>query len=235
MTLIHTLSAALAITGAGCHAFSTNDISSSALRTISRRSSLVKTSATTESASVGNIHGQSSCFLPLLQNDEEYIAPRTVQIAGAYPGVDIETYLALTSEPAAEMGQWNYDFSDPTGPQMGTVALPGMKSVYETEDPVVLIADHFTLGVQLPPVLTDPVDLVVLCDRSRRHFAERKFLVLELEENPGMITIAAFPAKEELPASAKILGHVTLVQIPWLPSMEKKSSGFLEEDQLYSA
>ena len=29
---------------------------------------------------VGNLHGQSSCFLPLLQNDEDYIAPRIVQV-----------------------------------------------------------------------------------------------------------------------------------------------------------
>ena len=29
---------------------------------------------------VGNLHGQGSCFLPLLQNDEDYIAPRIVQV-----------------------------------------------------------------------------------------------------------------------------------------------------------
>jgi hypothetical protein len=29
----------------------------------------------------GNLHGQGSCFLPLLQNDEEYIAPRIVQVS----------------------------------------------------------------------------------------------------------------------------------------------------------
>jgi hypothetical protein len=32
------------------------------------------------SGTVGNLHGQSSCFLPLLQNDEDYIAPRIVQV-----------------------------------------------------------------------------------------------------------------------------------------------------------
>jgi len=178
------------------------------------------------------MHGESSCFLPLLQNDDEYIAPRIVQIAGAYPDVDVETYISVSSEPPAEMGQWTYDFSDPTGPQMGTVALPGMTSVYETEDPVVIIADHEEMGVQLP-MLTEPVDLVVLCDRSRKYFAERKFLVLETEERPGFVTVAAFLSKEEMPAKAKILGQVTLVQIPWLPSMQKKKSGFMEEEMLY--
>jgi len=171
--------------------------------------------------------------MPLLQNDDEYIAPRIVQIAGAYPGVDTATYLAVSSEPSPELGQWTYDFSDPTGPQMGTIALPGMASVYETEDPVVIIADHIGLGVPLPPTLTDPVDLVVLVDRARTYFEERKFLVLELEDSPGVVTIAAFGSKGEVPEGAKILGHVTLVQIPWLPSMQKKKSGFMEEDTLF--
>jgi len=171
--------------------------------------------------------------MPLMQNDEDYVAPRTVQIAGFYPGVDTETYLALTSEPSPEMGQWSYDFSDPDGPQMGTVALPGMASVYDTEDPVAIIADHIEFNVELPPTITDRVDLVVLCDRARTHFSERKFLVMELEESPGVITIGAFESKGEMPENTKILGQVTLVQIPWLPSMQKKTSGFAEEDQLY--
>ena len=116
---------------------------------------------------------------------------------------------------------------------MGTVALPGMTSVYETEDPVVIIAEHISLGVLLPPALTEPVDLVVLCDRSRTHFAERRFLVLELEDSPGIVTIAAFESKGEMPSNSKIHGHVTLVQIPWLPNMQKKKSGFMEEDELF--
>jgi hypothetical protein len=155
------------------------------------------------------------------------------KIAGAYPGVTTETYHAVTSEPAAKLGQWAYDFSDPDGPQLGTIALPGTASVYETEDPVVLIGEHFHMGVQLPKEITDPVDLIVLVDRARKHFSERKFLVLELEENPGVISIGAFSSREELPSTAKILGHVTLVQIPWLPSMKKKKSGFMEEDLLF--
>ncbi|KAL7543935.1 hypothetical protein ACHAXR_013361 [Thalassiosira sp. AJA248-18] len=207
MTLTQTIiTASLAIT-TSCQAFSTS--SSSTLSRPTSRSSLLQTSATTLKASVGNLHGESACFLPLLQNDEQYIAPRIVQIAGAYPEVNTETYLALSSEPSPELGQWEYDFSDPDGPQMGTVALPGMTAVYETEDPVVIIADHFSMGVSLPEVITDPVDLVVLCDRARTNFAERKFLVMELEDNPGLLTIGAFASKGGLPANAKIYGQVT--------------------------
>lgn len=149
----------------------------------------------------------------------------------------METYLSISSEPPeppATMGQWSYDFSDPNGPQMGTVALPGISSVYETIDPVVIIADHLSLNVPLVTGITEPVDLVVLCDRSRKHFAERRFLVLELDGNPGMITIAAFNEKGEIPSGAKIHGQVTFVQIPWLPMMKRKKSGFMEEDALFS-
>lgn len=155
------------------------------------------------------------------------------QIAGAYPGVDAATYLSLTSEPPAELGQWSYDFSDPNGPQLGTVALPGVTSVYETEDPVVIVAEHTALGVNMPPAIVDPVDLIVLCDRSRRYFAERKFLVLDLDGSGGELSIAAFGSKNEVPEGATILGQVTFVQIPWLPNMQRKKSGFMEEDELF--
>eukprot|EP00956_Cyclotella_meneghiniana_P015762 scaffold24459_cov75-Cyclotella_meneghiniana.AAC.3 len=182
----------------------------------------------------GNLHGQGACFLPLLQNDDEYIAPRIVQIAGAYPGVDIPTYLSLTSEPPAELGQWSYDFTDPEGPQLGTVALPGLSTVYETVDPVAIIAESNALGVSVPNMGDAVVDLIVLCDRSRRNWQERKFLVLDMDgSGQGELQIGAFVQKDEIPAGAKILGHVTFVQVPWLPGMQKKRSGFSEEDELF--
>ena len=39
-----------------------------------------RTYAAAASTATGNLHGQGSCFLPLLQNDEDYIAPRIVQV-----------------------------------------------------------------------------------------------------------------------------------------------------------
>lgn len=131
------------------------------------------------------------------------------------------------------MGQWSYDFSDPEGPHLGTVALPGMASVYETEDAVAIVAENTSLGVQLPNI-NDVVDLIVLCDRSRTHWQERKFLVLDMDgSGQGELKIAAYGTKAEVPVGAKILGHVTFVQIPWLPGMAKKKSGFAEEDELF--
>ena len=32
----------------------------------------------------GNLHGESACFLPILQNDDEYIAPRMVQVCTCF-------------------------------------------------------------------------------------------------------------------------------------------------------
>ena len=123
--------------------------------------------------------------------------PRIVQIAGAYPGVTRSEFYAVNSEPAPPQGQWTYDFSDPDGPQLGTVALEGSNIVAACQDPVVLIAEHFSLGVELPPAIQEPVDVLVLVDRALNRFGERKFLVLDVAGQG--ITIEAYNSKEELP------------------------------------
>jgi hypothetical protein len=154
------------------------------------------------------------------------------QIAGAYPGLTREEYFAVQSEDAPEVGQWTYDFSDPEGPQLGTVAIEGSNVVSVCEDPVVIIAEHFSLNIPLPEVLKEPVDLVVLVDRAKNRFAERKFLVFGVPGKDELI-IGAFPSKEQLPPNAEILGQVQLVQIPWLPCMKPTKSGFLEVDEYF--
>mmetsp|Transcript_20654 Transcript_20654/g.45122 ORF Transcript_20654/g.45122 Transcript_20654/m.45122 type:complete len:225 (-) Transcript_20654:744-1418(-) len=179
----------------------------------------------------GSLHGEQSCFLPLKQLDQDYYSPRIVQIAGAYPGLTVEEFNAVQSEEAPVSGQWTYDFSDPDGPQVGTVAIEGSQVVQGCDDPVAIIAEHPSLGVPLPETLTDPVDLIVLVDRARNTFAERKFLVID---NPTSgIEIGAFQTKAEIPAGSTILGHVLLVQIPWLPAMKPTKSGFMEEDEYF--
>lgn len=181
--------------------------------------------------SEGSLHGENSCFLPVKQLDMDYYAPRIIQIAGMYPGITREEYEAVSSEPTAEIGQWTYDFSDPDGPQVGTVAIEGSNGIAACEDPVAIIAGHFSLKVPLPLVLKDPVDLVVVVDRARKTFAERKFLVIEA---PGDgLSIGAYGSKAELPEGVNILGQVELVQIPWLPCMKPTKSGFMEEDEYY--
>jgi len=182
-------------------------------------------------ASVGGLHGQNSCFLPLEQNDEEYYSPRIVQIAGMYPGITKEELKAVTFSPPSEMGQWSYDFSDPDGPQMGTVALPGSNIVASCEDPAVIIGEHFALGVPLPDSLKEPVDLLLLVDRAKKGFSERKFHVVDV---PGEgVVIRGFETRAEIPEGSEILGRVDFVLVPWLPCMQKTKSGFMEDDQLY--
>lgn len=80
--IIVTLSLLANITGSS-YAFTSLPTYPSLQRTISASttSSQVFADATQQTSSVGNSHGQGSCFLPLLQNDEEYIAPRIVQVS----------------------------------------------------------------------------------------------------------------------------------------------------------
>ena len=154
------------------------------------------------------------------------------KIAGAYPGLTEAQVMAVTSEEAPEPGQWAYDFSDPDGPQVGTVAIEGSAVVYMADDPIVVIAEHYSMGIELPPGITEAVDLVVLVDRAKPTFAERKFLLVALE-GTGLCKIGAFHTKADLPPKSKILGQVILVQIPWLPAMKSTKTGFMEEDEYY--
>ena len=148
-----------------------------------------------------------------------------------YPGVTKEEIMAVTSEPPAPMGQWSYEFTDPNGAQVGTVALPGSNIISSCEDPIVLICGHFSLGVPLPDDLKEDVDLLVLVDRAKNGFAERKFHVVNL---PGQgVVVRAFNTQDEIPPGSEILGRVDFVQVPWLPCMKKSKSGFMEEDNLF--
>mmetsp|Transcript_27171 Transcript_27171/g.63731 ORF Transcript_27171/g.63731 Transcript_27171/m.63731 type:complete len:224 (+) Transcript_27171:69-740(+) len=180
---------------------------------------------------VGGLHGENSCFLPLKQLDQDYYAPRIIQIAGAYPGVTREEFFAVNSEATPDQGSWTYDFSDPDGPQLGTVAIESSNVVACAEDPIVIIAEHSSIGVPLPPVIEDEVDIIVLVDRAANTFAERKFLVVDV---PGSgLVIGAFATKSDLPDDYEILGQVVYCQVPWLPAMKSTKTGFMEEDEYF--
>lgn len=190
----------------------------------------LKSTQATSDVSFGSLHGENSCFMPLKQLDQDYFAPRIVQIAGSYPGLTKEEFYAVKSEPPPEPGQWTYDFSDRDGPQLGTVAIEGSNVVAVCEDPVVIIAEHTSLSIPLPDAIQDSVDIVVLVDRSSNRFAERKFLVVY---HNGKLIIRAFETKKNMPSNCEILGRVVLAQIPWLPCMKPTKSGFLESDEYF--
>jgi hypothetical protein len=75
------------------------------------------------------LHGTGSRFLPIqqLQNDDYF--PRTIAIAGEYPGVTAAEILGLKSAAAPEVGQWQYDFTDPQGPQVRYGGIPPLPKV----------------------------------------------------------------------------------------------------------
>lgn len=170
--------------------------------------------------------------MPLKQLDQDHFSPRIVQIAGAYPGLTREEFDSVTSEESPEQGQWSYEFSDPDGSQVGTIAIEGNEVVHYAGDPVAIIAEHFSIGVPLPEELVEPVDLIVLVDRSLQYFSERKFLVLQVPGQEDLL-IRAFITKDEMPPGSTVLGQVLLTQIPWLPCMKATKSGFMEVDEYF--
>ena len=155
-----------------------------------------------------------------------------IKIAGAFPGVTREEFESVSSEPSPDQGQWSYEIYDQEASQGASVAIEGSSTIHYMDDPVVLVGDHFTLGVPLPDVLEEPVDLVMAVDRARNFFSERKFLIFSV---PGKeeLECGAFNTKAEMPEGAEVLGQVALVQIPWLPCMQKTKSGFMEEDEYF--
>mmetsp|Transcript_18863 Transcript_18863/g.26560 ORF Transcript_18863/g.26560 Transcript_18863/m.26560 type:complete len:129 (+) Transcript_18863:112-498(+) len=113
------------------------------------------------------------------------------------PGLNTKEYQAVTSKPPPEIGQWSYDFSDPTGPQMGTIAFLGSSILATCMDPVAIISEHSSLNIPIPPSIHGEVDLAVLVDRGMTSFAERRFLVYDFPEKDGDdgVTIEAFQLK----------------------------------------
>ncbi|CAM9894059.1 unnamed protein product [Ectocarpus sp. 13 AM-2016] len=91
-----------------------------------------------------------SRFLPVDQMDDEVFAPRIVQVAGALPEITVADIMAVGFTPAPEMGMWQYDFSDPEGPQLGTVAVPGGEQVFKMKEPVAIVCPNDDLNIQMP-------------------------------------------------------------------------------------
>jgi len=183
--------------------------------------------------SSGSLHSQNSCYLPLQQLDQDYHSPRIIQVAGSYPGITLDEFTSVTTTSSAEQGQWAYDFADPDGPQVGTVAIAGSDILSGAEEPVVIIAEHTSINVSLPEAIKEPVDLVVLVDRAIDTFAERKFVVYSTPSGGAELSIGAFASKSDMPSGCIILGRVLLTLIPWLPAMKSTKTGFMEQDEYF--
>lgn len=177
----------------------------------------------TETGNIIGLHGAESRFLSLSQLKRKEFWPRIIPVAGSYPGLTKADLLAPESQASTEPGQFSFDFTDPEGPQLGTVALPGCELVYDCIDPVVVVAENLALGIQL----TEEVETLVLIDRGEVHFNPRHFYAFEAPD--GAVVIRYF---NEMPQEDgwQILGRVMYVTLPHIASTAK-ASGFLEEEE----
>mmetsp|Transcript_10203 Transcript_10203/g.17297 ORF Transcript_10203/g.17297 Transcript_10203/m.17297 type:complete len:167 (+) Transcript_10203:206-706(+) len=161
--------------------------------------------------------------MPLVQYGSEDSSPRVIQIAGAIPGLTSSEVLAPASTPAAPLGTWVFDFSDPDGPQMGTVAMGPNNAVHLAVDPVVIVSSSSSLGLSLSNNVE--AEVLILIDRADTEFQTEKFYAFA--DSEGDVSVRWY---DELPPGHSILGKVAYVSIPFLSSMEKGASGFAEDD-----
>jgi hypothetical protein len=152
--------------------------------------------------------------------------PRIVQIAGVYGEVTPEQFAAPQSTPAPLTGMWTYDFSDPEGPHMGTVAFPGGDAVNGCTDPVVLIGQNTEFGLFYPEDVE--CEILLLIDRGDTAFTPSKIYVFRTPANTLSIR-----GCDSVPIGHSVLGRVVLCTLPFVPSMKKRKTGFMEEDEEY--
>lgn len=170
------------------------------------------------------MHGTGSRFLSITQLKGDELMPRIVPIAGVYPGITAQELMAPTSSESPSYGRWVYDFSDPEGPQMGTVALPGMALVHACASPVVVIANNDALGIDM--MGDHDIEAMVLIDRGDRYFQPSKFYAFAAPDDS--VVIRWF---DQVPEGWALLGKVHYVTMPWTAKTGTYKSGWMEVDE----
>jgi len=181
----------------------------------------VKSDQTTTSMQ-GGTHGQNFKFLPVIRGSMDEHFPRIIPIAGVFPDISVEQVLAPYSSPGAPVGQWTYEFTDPDGSQLGTVALPGSTVITDAIDPVVLIAKNTILNVKC----VDEVEMIVVVDRGDTQFFSGEFFLFH-DPRGQQLTIEWF---EKKPTHLQIVGRILQCAMPMTEAMRPVKTGFLEED-----
>lgn len=166
-------------------------------------------------------HGTGFKYLPLLRGSPDEHFPRIIHIAGVYPELTLEEVLAPHSPPAGDPGTWMYDFADPEGPQLGTVAIPGSEAITDCIDPVAIISKNTALGI----TYAEEVECLVVVDRGDLRFFNDKFYLCKTSTNKLIIQWM-----ERQDPSYEIVGRVVLCMVPHVQGAMPKKSGFLEED-----
>lgn len=115
-----------------------------------------------------------------------------------------------------------YDFSDPNGPHLGTIALPPSDVVTNAVDPVALISTCAAIGLKV----IDDLETVVVIDRGDRVFNQEKFYAFRTPENKVVVQWS-----DRLEPGYEILGRVILCTVPWSEGMRTPKTGFVEDDE----
>ena len=106
---------------------------------------------------------------------------------------------------------------------MGTVALGPNNAVQLAEDPVVLVTMSTSLGLSLAN--TVETEVLALVDRGDVEFDSSKFYAFGTPD--GGVVVRWF---DQVPEGHVVLGRMVYVTIPFLSSMAKGKSGFMEDD-----
>jgi len=169
-------------------------------------------------------HGKNFKYMPIVKGKKTEYFPRIVPIAGVYPDITAEQLLAPYSDPPVAPGVIKYDFSDPSGPQLGTIAIPGSEIIGAAEDPVALITTNEALSIS--SASPDPVEMVVVVDRGDLTFQRDRFYIFD-RQHEGLIIGSC----DQIPSNSQIVGRLIVCLMPFVKSTAAKATGFLEEDE----
>ena len=173
-------------------------------------------------------HGQGFRFMPMTRTSKREHFPRILPIAGVFPGLSTAELLAPPPAASAPPGMWTYDFSDVTGVQLGKVAIPGSEPLSNAVDPVVLISTNTALKIQ---AVTELEVLLVVDRRDPDAWDPDCFYLLRSVQPASGAEELQVLWCESPPPDMEVLGKVVTAVLPWVPSMQKPSSGFAEEDE----
>ena len=141
-----------------------------------------------------------------------------------YPDLTPEDVLAPAQCPLIVPGQIAFDFSDPNGPQLGTVAIPGSDPITFADDPVAIVVHNHDLKIQMRT--PEGAECVAVIDRMDLKFNPDFFYCFRTPENR-----VELGSMNQLEAGYEILGRLLLTVVPWVKGEKVAATGFAEEDE----
>ena len=156
-----------------------------------------------------------------LDRDEHW--PVILKIAGVYGEMTVSDLFAPAYTPPTKQGYWSYDFTEPGGPQMGTVAVPGNDRLHQCVDPVVIIATNSQLGIKA----REELEMLVVIDRGdRTRDSDTNFFVFQNSDESFYIQWAEGTLEG-------CIGKVAMCCLPLTDKERDITSGFEEQNEDY--